>query len=65
MENKAKTASEIMQEFESLSDAKKIKILFSALNNKDLYKGRSNTVCIALAMGYEYDGLDAFTKPKY
>lgn len=47
------TSDHISEEYESLSDKKKIGILHSALDYMQQYNGRSTFYCIALALGYE------------
>ena len=66
METKEKyyTSEHINKEFNKLTKDKKIDILFSALSYMQMYNGRSEITCIALAMGYEnYEGgTDTYTK---
>lgn len=58
-ENKTKyfTSEEINKKFNSLTKDKRIEVLLEALDNMQSYNGRSKTLCIALAMGYDnYEG---------
>ncbi len=47
------TSEHISKEFGTLSDKKKINVLYSALDYMQQYNGRSVFYCIALALGYE------------
>lgn len=57
-----KTSDQINEMYEKLSSPKKVNVLMSALNYMQQYNGRSITNCIALAMGYETDGLGNYEK---
>lgn len=48
-------ADYIMKKFYGLSYKKQVEILFDALGNMQQYNGRSETLCIAMAMGYAND----------
>ena len=47
------TIEEIMEKFEKMPDTLKIKVLYEAIGIMQQYNGRSRTLCIAMAMGYD------------
>jgi len=51
METKLVTKNEFWKEYNKLSDAEKIKVLYEALEYMQSYNGRSKSTCIAMAMG--------------
>ena len=51
-QNKTYTDAQIQDEYNKLSDSKKVSVLYSALSIMGSYNGRSNFTCIAMAMGY-------------
>ena len=59
---------EIIDNFEKLSDPKKVEVLFDAINYMNKFSWLSVRECICLAMGYEmnYDdnGNDVWKKTK-
>lgn len=51
------TSGNVLDEFNKKSKSRKIEILFDALHLMQQYNGRSETYCIAMAMGYlNYEG---------
>lgn len=51
------TSAHITKEFNKLTKDKKIEVLIEALDYMQQYNGRSKTLCIAMAMGYDnYEG---------
>ena len=66
METKEKyyTSEQISNEFEKLTNDKKISVLYDAIDYMQSYNGRSRFLCIAMAMGYDnYEGRsDTYTK---
>lgn len=55
-------SDDIDEMFSRLSKSKKIAVLMSALSHMQSYNGRSKIGCIALAMGYESNGMGNYTK---
>lgn len=47
------TADYIQKQFDGLTKDKKIEVLRGALDYMQQYNGRSNFLCIAMAMGYD------------
>ena len=47
------TAEEIMEKFQKMPNTLKIKVLYEAIDIMQQYNGRSRTLCIAMAMGYD------------
>ena len=47
------TTQEVKKKFDKLSKDNKIEILNEAIDNMQMYNGRSKFFCIALAMGYK------------
>jgi|TARA_R110000851_G_scaffold131429_1_gene265312 hypothetical protein len=54
----------IAKEFSKLTQVKQIEVLYEALDYMQQYNGRSKTLCIAMALGYEnYEGgVDTYTR---
>ena len=61
---KTKSSSEILDEYIKLSNAKKVGILYTALEYMQQYNGRTTLLCIAMAMGYEQESLNTYIKVK-
>jgi hypothetical protein len=56
------TSADINTKFHKLTASEQVAILHEALEIMQSYNGRSKLVCVAMAMGYEYDGCGAFTR---
>lgn len=56
------TTDQVICKFDKLSNAKKVEVLFDAIDYMQQYNGRTISTCICLAMGYEgnYDKNDNF-----
>ena len=53
---KLATLEDIREEYVALTMAQKVITLSRALDYMQEYNGRSRWTCIAMALGYEYDG---------
>lgn len=58
------TSEQISNEFEKLTKDEKIRVLYNAIDYMQSYNGRSKSLCIAMAMGYDnYEGgINTYTK---
>ena len=59
-----KSTKDIQTEFSKKIKSEKIEILFEAIDNMQEYNGRSKLTCIAIAMGYDFDGVGGYSKPE-
>lgn len=53
MTKKYFTTEQISNKYDKLTNKQKIEVLYSAIDYMQQYNGRTNFLCIALAMGYD------------